>query len=364
MAWDFFSVVLTFGVIQGVILTLLLSFSNGPQNRYLAIVLGVFTFSSIVTLFWEIGYIEKFPHLIGVTTPLYYLLGPAFWFYIRSIFSDSVTAKSMVLHTIPFALCLVLISPFYFESTDYKLNYVHAHLASDDINMPGIRGLYYGLFLVQLIGYLIATRLYSCKISAVTSQQKQWKGWIIFMQRGLEIIAIAYFLVFLVYLFTGIITVILRDSLLLIVTFFIHYVAYLNIARSKSFDWPRIKIGAQGSDSVELKRRIEQLISKEERFLDPDLKMHQVAKSLSISPQRLSEIINTEFMMNFSDYVNQYRVTRAKELLANSKFDFYDMDGIAEHCGFNGRINLSRVFKKLTGQTPTSFKQNARRTGL
>jgi AraC-like DNA-binding protein len=60
--------------------------------------------------------------------------------------------------------------------------------------------------------------------------------------------------------------------------------------------------------------------------------------------------------MNFFNFVNKYRVEEAKLLLLNSKKEHYSILGIANEAGFSSKSAFNTTFKKVTGQTPSDFK--------
>ena len=58
------------------------------------------------------------------------------------------------------------------------------------------------------------------------------------------------------------------------------------------------------------------------------------------------------FSQNFSDFLNGYRVSKAKEMLKNQS-----VSSVAVECGFQNISYFSRVFKAVTGQAPSEFKK-------
>ncbi len=58
--------------------------------------------------------------------------------------------------------------------------------------------------------------------------------------------------------------------------------------------------------------------------------------------------------MELSHYVRHLRVDMAREFLKNPK---KTIDDIAEDCGFTDRIHFSKVFKRLTGETPGQYRR-------
>ena len=60
---------------------------------------------------------------------------------------------------------------------------------------------------------------------------------------------------------------------------------------------------------------------------------------------------------NFFNFVNRYRVDEVKQKILNPKYDNYSVLGIALECGFNSKTAFNRIFKHMTGLTPTEYKK-------
>lgn len=78
-----------------------------------------------------------------------------------------------------------------------------------------------------------------------------------------------------------------------------------------------------------------------------------VAKHFGLHPCHISRLFRDEGHMRFSDYVNLVRIERAKFLLKN-----YDMPvkEISSNCGYSDTAYFCRLFRTLTGITPTSYR--------
>ena len=82
-----------------------------------------------------------------------------------------------------------------------------------------------------------------------------------------------------------------------------------------------------------------------------------VAESLSITPPYLSRLFLQETGKNFIDYLIEYRITKAKELLSNSKLCIND---ISKQVGYPDPQYFCTIFRKKTGITPNQFRKNSR----
>lgn len=108
---------------------------------------------------------------------------------------------------------------------------------------------------------------------------------------------------------------------------------------------------------VEAKAQLSDIILKDELFLDSELSLGKLAKKLNLSSHQLSYVINNGFSQNFYGFINKFRVEKAKELLSGKALDKYSIIGIAYDSGFNSKTAFNTTFKKITGQTPSEFKQ-------
>lgn len=93
----------------------------------------------------------------------------------------------------------------------------------------------------------------------------------------------------------------------------------------------------------------------EGNYNNPDLSLNLLAEQCKTTTSYLSRLFKDSFGINFVDYLNQYRIEKAKELLLISKKPVKD---IASVTGFNSQQNFIRVFKKHTGITPGQFKSS------
>jgi len=103
--------------------------------------------------------------------------------------------------------------------------------------------------------------------------------------------------------------------------------------------------------------RLKTYLVDEKRFLDTSLSLEKTAKNLGLSQGHLSKIINTELQMSFKDYLNSLRVAEAKAYLADSEFSNYTLVAIGLEAGFNSKSTFNASFKKITGETPSQYKQ-------
>lgn len=83
------------------------------------------------------------------------------------------------------------------------------------------------------------------------------------------------------------------------------------------------------------------------------LSLSKVAKAVNISANHLSEKFKQVTDVNFVDYVARVRFEKTRDLLLNSNLPISE---IAFAVGFQSLSQFNRVFKKLSGKSPTEFR--------
>lgn len=109
----------------------------------------------------------------------------------------------------------------------------------------------------------------------------------------------------------------------------------------------------------QMKRKLRKVMGEERAYLNPDLNLQELSELLKIKPVELSSFINSSLEKNFNDFVNEYRVEEIKRLIADpTKDDQVTIIELAYQAGFNSKASFNRVFKELTGMTPSEYKKS------
>ena len=93
-------------------------------------------------------------------------------------------------------------------------------------------------------------------------------------------------------------------------------------------------------------------------YAEKDLSVLAAAEKLAISASYLTKLIKRHLDTSFVDYLTEFRLARAKELLATTDLLTYE---IAEATGYPDAHYFSSIFRKRTGTTPSEFRDAARR---
>lgn len=115
-----------------------------------------------------------------------------------------------------------------------------------------------------------------------------------------------------------------------------------------------------GEEETELiKQKLVVIMESEAPYLDGDLNLIKLSQLMGVTPHQLSYVINTGFNENFFQFINKYRIEKAKQLLSDSKNNNLSILGIAFESGFNSKTSFNITFKKFTDLTPSEFKKKS-----
>ena len=85
-----------------------------------------------------------------------------------------------------------------------------------------------------------------------------------------------------------------------------------------------------------------------------------VARQLQVSPGYLSRTFRAEMEESFSTFRSRMRIEKACELLRDHRSRVYE---VADLVGFNDVTHFTRVFTRITGQSPSEYRRGAGRAG-
>lgn len=324
------------------------------------------------------GYWEKYPHLIGLTAPIPLLHGPLLYLYcLYAQRAENHIRRIDYLHFLPVVAAYLYMTRFFFaysaqekmlvdrgEITDFKLFsliLLIAMLAS---------GLIYALLSYRLS--LQYRRSIQSNFSYSEGISLQW----------IRNCIIATGLVFV----TALVGFLLRDGLGVVFPFnveylfyaimilFIFYIGYYGVKHEQLFvsqspngqanDQEQSKAGKyrnsgmKEEEAAQLYARLLHLMETEKPYLQPKLSLAELAKSLDISSNQLSQIINQQAAVNFYDFINRYRVEEFLQQL--QKNSYYNLLAVALEAGFNSKSAFNTIFKKQKGCTPSEYLQRTK----
>ncbi len=86
-----------------------------------------------------------------------------------------------------------------------------------------------------------------------------------------------------------------------------------------------------------------------------DIKLSEVANEVGLNETYFSRIFKKQFEVNYSDYLNNLKLNKSKELLVNTNLSIYE---ISVEVGYNSESYFSRIFKLKYNITPNEYRKN------
>lgn len=321
-------------------------------------------------LYRDIYYL--FPNLAFWLNPVPALFGPLLFLYAKSVlYKDFQLQFRDIGHAwLFFVLFLVFLFTYHIHPKEHKLYYLEqakTYIGPEVLLGSGILIVHIGIYMFltlyhirnyqkavqqqfsgneyQRISWLRFTVLgyglvYIFSIFYTTARLTIWEG-VFSLQAVL-------FTIFILFLFiTGILFRALRHS---------EVFTEIEEAASKSPKYAYSRLSAEESQAH--LKKLEAYMINQRPWLDPKLSLAELANHLSINAKILSQVINENCKQSFFDYVNSFRLNAAKELLKNPPEPKMTILEIMYEVGFNSKSSFNTAFKKMTGQTPSEFKNS------
>jgi AraC-like DNA-binding protein len=337
---------------------------NRTANKILAAFAVTISIGISATVLTNTHTFRIYPHLSRINHPFDFLGAPLLFLYIKALTSNTrVLGKKALLHFLPAIACAIYLTPYYFQSSDYKLY----HLSS----LEGGQWYYIrsALVLAQFLIYfaLIIAKLvkYSQRVrSHITPSERA----ILFQLKFLLISFIALWVVGIIrYAIDIRYPAYMAETVLILplgVTVILYGLAYLGLRK------PDVLMGLHEppekkyEKSTLTRERAERYLKKlqhametEKVYTDGDLTLPKLAAKLGIPAQHLSQVVNEQLNVNILDFINSHRVEEAKRRLLDPSKNHLSILAIAEEVGFNSKSSFNAFFKKYTRTTPSEFRK-------
>ena len=339
---------------------------------------GKWLFLLLLGLFWlQIEFLSiRWPFDVGL--PLFYgtrhgswlLIGPLFYFYLKSLIGHRIAKKEYV-YLLPFFLFTLLLPMVLDDFLTFRQ--VHYGMLTpfdkrpDSINFW--QYVYSGVFVGQFC-YLLYF-IFEGK-SLIGRYKKSLKQFYSQLEDGkIQLLHILWYGMLLILIMSTLFLVILffteiyrrhMDYLYVIPTSILVYaLSYrvFGVSLPKPENGSKYqKSGLKKEDALQLKEQLERVIRDEKMFLRQGLKLSELSEKLNVSNHQLSEVLNQHLRLSFFDFINQYRVEEAKvRIKDNPQFTLLQ---IAHDSGFNNKTSFVNAFKRFEGLTPSQYHKNLR----
>lgn len=365
--FDIYNSIILGGIIQGLIFGFVVGFSKkyrSTSTLILATMIVVFSLNNLqywLTATWLI----KNRYMYGIIwTPGQLTMGPLLYFYgLKLLYPEKPLLRKTVLWLLtPFFIGLLAVNFL-------KLNYSY----------PEDKSLYLALeAIIELVSNILAMVLTTRLLLKTRKAERENKVFgITHVLPKLQWFrnTLIVFLILGVAWLTVIVLMVLELSLYVFWYFIwiwlsvmIYWIGHVGIykygvmeerkkIRSHTLDRSSIVDISDKSKSEHL-IQFENLLIEKKYFLDPELTLDKLAEELHLSKSHLSRLINTELKTSFPDYINQLRIKEAQYYLKHPDFSNYTLVAIGLEAGFASKTTFNNTFKKVTGMTPSEYKNS------
>lgn len=379
LRFDIYALLILLGVFQGFFISFfLLQKKNRAFRRNVFLGLFILSLSLVISeiLLNYTGLITRIIFLDNFAEPFNFALAPLFYFYVYFGLYPEKKSKTWP-HFLIFALYLFYCIFYYAQPDDFKFNSysycyhpeltllpVHLKFSPDPL---GIRKIINELTLVQLSVYLflsgriVASEYKKLGLQIWSNQQGTLRMYRNFILNFL--VAIVIF--FVVKLKFG------RD----IGDYFIAsycalmlYITSFTIVKRSSFfsetlNENVVKYQKSSLDEVQkdnILQRLDTLMARDKYYRNNMASLSDMASRVNESQHRVSQVINEKTGLNFYAWLAKYRIEEAKQILSGPDSMKLKIEEIAEMVGYNSKASFNKVFKSLTGETPSEFRNSAK----
>ncbi|MXV14788.1 helix-turn-helix domain-containing protein [Hufsiella ginkgonis] len=363
LSFNWINLLILFGALQGLIFGIILLFNRQhPGARYLALFLFVLSYNGFETFNWSSGLDRYWIFFDLFSYILIYAIGPSLYLYVRAVTRPGeLPIRHTRRHYLPVMIqfvtrCFIIV---------YHLLWINK-LINTRLDSGLLAGWYdyYAepLSALWYLAYLLpAIRLFRGRNSEVLSRtyskesRKALDNWLKNLLTGCVLVGIAWPITLIVPYFFNI-----PGShyypIELGLVLFIYWLAMSGYYFTRQIT-PKPARALPGPYAMpnEQMQKLKEAMEMARLYLDPELNVSKLAGHTGISARTISALLNQYQHTNFNDFVNKYRIREVKERLGDPAHNYLTISGIALSSGFNSQATFQRVFKGVTGTTPSKY---------
>ncbi len=314
-----------------------------------------FSLFEIDILFFETGLINKYRLFYQPSIPGLYLLGPLLYLLAQTSFHKGFgLRKDHLVHFIPLIVSLgvMIIGTNLFppQKTVFLPGYFYNSLTMA-AGMGGSLTLF--IYLVLIWRMIISSALWNREL--LKKEPVSRITFFLFLM-----VSLSWITDFLSVIYNDLCYIEISMTLLTFIIIFLFLVNFIypdfyrRLHRVVEEEKERRSYLA-GLDLDSLGQRLSTAMTGDELFTREDITLNTLAEILGITPHQLSEFINNRFQKNFTTYINEFRINKAKDLLR--KDHRAAILAVAYEVGFKSKSRFNAVFLKHTGETPSRFRK-------
>ncbi|SMG51686.1 AraC-type DNA-binding protein [Marivirga sericea] len=322
-----------------------------------------------------IDFIGENPSNLGMlNNSITFLQLPVFYLYVLSVcYSDFSLKLKHLFHIIPFLVVnLILLPNYYLVDTVSKISFFENNLNGVELKFN------YTLLHIQIVAYMIAIFMILKKTKKLYLENNAGSSinsynWLLQFTIALTIFyCIALFKnIFKLSDYTNIsewikIGLFLFEILIICWYLFkalnnpnvfrnvnsrLKPVADIVSERQKSNHFDKVE-----NNYEETLLLLNEYMKTEKPYLNPSITIQYISDEIQIPVRDLSLLINHKLGQHFFDFINAYRIENAMRILKDPEKSKMNILEILYEVGFNSKSSFNTAFKKHTGITPTSYR--------
>jgi AraC-like DNA-binding protein len=120
------------------------------------------------------------------------------------------------------------------------------------------------------------------------------------------------------------------------------------------------KSSLKGEQAATYLEQLKQYMEESKAWKDKELSVSKISEQTQISKHHITQALNEHLGKNFYSFVNEYRISEAKEMISSGRYAAWSLVAVANECGFNSKTAFNNFFKKTTGFTPSEYREKAK----
>ena len=101
-------------------------------------------------------------------------------------------------------------------------------------------------------------------------------------------------------------------------------------------------------------------MTQDHLFKDPLLTREKIIELLGTNPTYLTKCIKENADMNYSQYINSFRIAEVLRLMEIPTYKDSPIMEIAGMAGFNSQTTFYKIFQQTTGLSPSAYRKKLR----
>ena len=106
----------------------------------------------------------------------------------------------------------------------------------------------------------------------------------------------------------------------------------------------------------EMQEKIMNIIVMQKKYRDKDYSAKKLAEDLGTNTRYISAVVNVRFHMNYTSFVNKYRIDEAMTILVDKRYQNLRMEEVSDMVGFANRQSSYASFYRVVGVTPRDYR--------